>query len=112
MISENGARTVEETLTPMEMTIFQAGSIHWMMNIGCENAQLVTAFNSEDPGTQNIANAFFSFNSNVTETVLGDGVDVDKIAGQIAAVGTGAIDGPEQCRAACAKKGKFIKRNY
>lgn len=31
MINENGARTVEATLTPGKMTIFPTGSVHTMM---------------------------------------------------------------------------------
>lgn len=34
MINENGARTVQTTLTPMKMTIFPKGSLHSMQNNG------------------------------------------------------------------------------
>ena len=48
-----------------------------MMNLGCENAQLVSALSSDDAGTQNLANAFFALPSNITGTVLG--VDLNEV---------------------------------
>ncbi|KEF62911.1 uncharacterized protein A1O9_00885 [Exophiala aquamarina CBS 119918] len=45
--NKNGARTVQNTLHAGEMTIFPIGPIRTMMNIGCENAQLISALNSD-----------------------------------------------------------------
>ena len=60
MIAENDAKTIESTLEPGQMTIFPAASVHTMMNVGCENAQLVSALNSDDAGTHNLmVNASF-----------------------------------------------------
>lgn len=112
MIAENGARTVEETLTPGQMTIFPQGSVHTMMNIGCENAQLVSALNSDDAGTHNLANAFFSLPANFTQTILGPDVNLQSVGSHIPPVGTGSNFGPDACRAACAAKGKMVKRNW
>lgn len=109
MITENGAPLIEETLTTGQMTIFPQAAVHSMMNVGCEDAQLVCSFNSEDPGTNNLANAFFDMPTNITQTVLGASVDIQAVAGQLPGVGTGSIAGPEQCLKACAAKGKFIK---
>lgn len=110
MIAENGARTVHEILTPGKMTIFPHGSVHTMMNLGCENAQLVSALSSDDAGTHNLANAFFSLPANITGTVLGGTVNIAATQAKIPPVGTGSNAGPEACIAACAAKGKFIKR--
>jgi oxalate decarboxylase/phosphoglucose isomerase-like protein (cupin superfamily) len=112
MINENGARTVEQILTPGKMTIFPQGSIHTMMNMGCENAQLVSALNSEDTGTLNVANAFFSLPSNFTQPIVGAGANLQAMASSVPAVGTGSNYGPEQCIAACKAKGKMIKRTF
>ncbi|KAK4942476.1 hypothetical protein LTR10_017772 [Elasticomyces elasticus] len=112
MIAENGARTVTETLTAGQMTIFPQASIHTMMNIGCENAQLISALNSDDTGTTNLANAFFSLPQNITGTVIGGGINVATVDGQLPAIGTGSNAGPEACIAACAAKGKMIKRTF
>jgi len=112
MINENGARTVQNTLRSGQMTIFPTGSIHTMMNIGCENAQLISALNNDDTGTLNVANAFFSLPQNISGTVLGGGINVQNVFGQIAGPGTGASVGPEECIAACAAKGKMVKRTW
>lgn len=112
MIAENGARTVEETLNPGQMTIFPQASVHTMMNVGCENAQLVSALNSDDTGTTNLANAFFQLPSNFTQTILGPNVNIASTGAHIPAVGTGSTFGPEQCIAACRAKGKMIKREW
>jgi hypothetical protein len=110
MIAENGARTVHEILTPGKMTIFPQASVHTMMNLGCENAQLVSALSSDDAGTHNLANAFFGLPSNITSTVLGGTVNIAATNAKIPPVGTGSNAGPEACIAACAAKGRFIKR--
>jgi len=112
MIAENGARTVTETLRPGQMTIFPQAAVHTMMNIGCENAQLVSALNADDTGTTNLANAFFSLPANITGTIIGGGLSVQDIDGRIPAIGTGSNFGPAECIAACAKKGKMIKREF
>ncbi|KIW88988.1 uncharacterized protein Z519_10472 [Cladophialophora bantiana CBS 173.52] len=110
MIAENGARTVTEILQAGQMTIFPQASIHTMMNIGCENAQLISALNSDDTGTTNLANAFFSFPQNISGTVIGGGLNAQAIYGRVPSFGTGSSAGPHDCIAACAKKGKMIKR--
>ena len=112
MIAENGARTVTEVLTPGLMTIFPQGSVHSMMNIGCENAQLISALNSDDTGTTNLANTFFSLPANITNPVVGAGVNTQSIFQNVPDVGTGANLGPEQCIAACRAKGKMVRRGW
>lgn len=110
MIAENGARTVSETLTAGQLTIFPQASVHTMMNIGCENAQLVSALNSDDAGTHNLANAFFSLPANITQTILGGDVNLQSVGGHIPDVGTGSNWGPDACRAACSAKAKRMRR--
>ena len=112
MIAENGAPTIHEILTPGKMTIFPQASVHTMMNLGCENAQLVSALSSDDAGTQNLANAFFALPANITGTVLGvDLAGVAGIQGRIPGVGTGSNWGPEKCISACKAKGKMVRRS-
>ena len=82
------------------------------MNLGCENAQLVSALSSDDAGTQNLANAFFALPANITGTVLGvDLAGVAGIQGRIPGVGTGSNWGPEKCISACKAKGKMVRRS-
>lgn len=104
MINENGAQTITQTLTPGQMTIFPAGSIHTMMNVGCEDAQLISALNSEDTGTLNVANAFFSLPENYVQAAMGQTVTVDNST--IPAFGTGAVTGIPSCVAACKAQAK------
>ena len=112
MINENGAQTITEILTPGKMTIFPQASVHTMMNMGCENAQLISALNSDDTGTTNLANAFFSLPGNFTGPVIGNTVNYQAIDGTIPAFGTGSNYGPEQCIAACKAKGKLVRRSF
>jgi len=112
MIAENGAPTIEQTLESGQMTIFPTASVHTMMNIGCENAQLISALSSDDAGTHNLANAFFSLPANITQTILGPQINLASTASYIPDVGTGSNVGPEQCLAACAAKGKMVKRTW
>lgn len=112
MIAENGARTVTEVLTPGKLTIFPTASVHSMMNIGCENAQLVSALNSDDTGTTNLANTFFSMPANITGPIIGEEVNAQSIFDRVPGVGTGSTWGPEACRAACRAQGKMVKREF
>ena len=112
MILENGARMVSEVLTPGKMTIFPQASLHTMMNMGCENAQLVSALSSEDAGTSNIANGLFTFPSEIVGTVLGANINVNATQKVIPPPGTGSNAGPEACLAKCHAQGKMIKRSW
>jgi len=112
MIAENGVRTVKTTLTPGKMTIFPQGSVHTMRNLGCENAQLVSALSSEDAGTHNLANALFSLPSDILGPVLGSGVNTTAEINAIPPVGTGSNAGPESCLAMCKAQGKKVRRTW
>ena len=113
MIQENGARMVKEILTPGKMTIFPQASVHTMMNLGCENAQLVSALSSDDAGTQNLANSFFSLPADIVGTVLGENNSTLAAAqAVIPVIGTGSNAGPEACLARCHAQGKMIKRTW
>ncbi|KAF1810777.1 spherulin-1A [Eremomyces bilateralis CBS 781.70] len=100
MTMENGARTVEEKILPYQMTIFPHASVHAMENTGCETAYLVSALNSEDPATHNLANAFFALNSELTDASMG----YQRLAvnnSEIPPPGTGSLAGRESCLKRC-----------
>lgn len=103
MIEENTARVVTQTLTPGQMTIFPRASLHTMFNLGCDNAQLVSALSSEDPGTQNIAGALFELpNPDLIDAAFGYvGVDTNATRNSIPGVGTGSNYGIASCLARC-----------
>ncbi|OQV04403.1 hypothetical protein CLAIMM_09293 [Cladophialophora immunda] len=105
MVQENGARLVEQVLTPGLMTIFPPASMHSMYNIGCEKNQLYSFLNDADPGTLNIAQAFFMMPKDIGTQVMpfinltnGNWTATGQ---RIPAVGTGSQDGFEACRQRC-----------
>jgi len=124
MIEENGARIVSETLTPGKMTIFPAASLHTMQNtgeisiailshqrhanhsffLGCGNSTLVSALNSEDPGTHNMANGLFNLPASMVFAAFGYNplfANISQIASKIPGVGTGSILGDAECLKTC-----------
>jgi len=102
MINENGARTVETILTPGKMTIFPQAAVHMMYNTGCENSQLISALNSDDSGTTNLANNLFALSPEYLNAVFGySGLDVNGTKASIPPVGTGAQWGSKECLAKC-----------
>lgn len=100
MFEENGTRLVKETFTPSQATIFPQASMHMMENLRCEPAQLVSALNSEDAGTQNIANVFTDiFPSILVDAAMGS--DPSGMCGKVVPIGTGANRGSAECLARC-----------
>lgn len=110
MIAENGAKTISQTLTPGKMTIFPTGSIHTMQNMGCTNATLVSALNSEDTGTTTLANNLFNLPMDIVMAAFGGALpngSFNTVKGAIPAIGTGSVLGSAECLAACASHGTY-----
>ncbi|OJD32554.1 uncharacterized protein BKCO1_3700045 [Diplodia corticola] len=109
MVEENGARTVRATLDAGKATIFPAASIHTMENKGCEFTQLVSALNSEDTGTTNMANVLFqSLPHELVVAALGgrwSAADLNATAGSVPPVGFGSIYGRKECLDRCRRAG-------
>ncbi|KAF2445376.1 RmlC-like cupin [Karstenula rhodostoma CBS 690.94] len=108
MVNENGVRTVSTTLTPGKMTIFPLGSIHSMQNNGCDDAYLISALNSEDTGTMNIAGGLWSIRDDMIRAAFGNPtMDVQATGKNIPGVGTGSVYGSDECMKRCGmSKGK------
>lgn len=72
--------------------------------MGCTNAQLVSALNSEDTGTLNILNGAALFSNDIVEAVF-QGALTDQalstLKSKIQPVGSGSQWGPEACYKAC-----------
>jgi hypothetical protein len=64
-------------LNKFEGTVFPQGSIHYQFNNNCEKATFVAALNSEDPGTNQVAQALFALNSDVVNATLGFPSSID-----------------------------------
>jgi hypothetical protein len=45
--------------------------VHYQFNNNCDNATFVAALNSEDPGTNQVAQALFALNTDVVNATLG-----------------------------------------
>lgn len=71
-----------------------------MENTGCAPAQLVSALNSDDAGTQNIGNVFTNgFPSELVGAALG--VETSGMGAKVVSIGTGANWGRAECLARC-----------
>ena len=71
-------------------------------NIGCENAQLVSALNSDDPGTQNIGNVFTNgIPFDLVNAAFGQDLASSDVQSKFTPVGTGSNSGTEECMARC-----------
>jgi hypothetical protein len=76
-----------------------------MVNNGCENAQLVSALNADDAGTQNIGNVFTNgFPADLVNAAFGQDIAGAGTAGKMVPVGTGSNWGIPSCLATCGIK--------
>ncbi|KAJ4375326.1 hypothetical protein N0V83_002412 [Neocucurbitaria cava] len=76
MVLENGLVApsanpeVASVLNKFEGTVFPQGSIHYQFNDNCEPATFVAALDSNNPGTNTVAQGFFALNSQVVGATL------------------------------------------
>lgn len=71
-------------------------------SIGCDNAFLVSALNSEDAGTLNILNSLWTFPEDMIKAGFGNAdMDVQGAGRGIPEVGTGSVLGSAECMARC-----------
>ncbi|KAK3163589.1 hypothetical protein QOZ80_1AG0005650 [Eleusine coracana subsp. coracana] len=82
-------KLVSKTVTKGDVFAFPRGLVHFQRNAGEEPAAVVSAFNSQLPGTQSIAMTLFGASPEVSSDVLAkafqiDGEEVDKIKAKFA----------------------------
>ena len=82
LVSSDKSQEVTGHLSAFDGTVFPMGSIHYQLNTGCDEAVFVSSFNSNDPGTSQVAQNFFGLNLNAVNATLGypstmDGRDLD-----------------------------------
>ena len=108
-IQENGARPVQNTLTPGQAAVFPMGSIHWQANLGCETVLFVAGLSNEDPGTSTIAQNFFKIDEGVLSATLGgtSSTDLQQTKGNIPA---NIALGLDKCQRKCGL-GKYARNN-
>ncbi|KAL5344835.1 hypothetical protein ACLOAV_010232 [Pseudogymnoascus australis] len=98
---DSGRRLIQNDVSTNQMTVFYQGSVHTQFNTGCENATFVASFNSEDPGTGQVAEELFALGQDVVSASFGqavDGAQVDEFKGKIPA---SIANGVEQCLSTC-----------
>lgn len=100
-VEENTGRTIVNTLTAGQATIFPQGLIHEEHNIGCEEAIFMSAFSSEDAGVLTISNRLVTLPDEALEATFAEKHSfVDKLKSGLPvnpAVGTA------QCLKKCGK---------
>ncbi|KFY47499.1 hypothetical protein V495_01937 [Pseudogymnoascus sp. VKM F-4514 (FW-929)] len=105
--AKSGRRLIQNDVHANQMTVFYQGSVHTQFNPSCEPATFVASFNSEDPGTGQIAEELFALSDDVVTAAFGqsvDGAQVDDFKGKIPA---SIAKGVEQCLITC----KIAKRS-
>jgi len=97
--SENGGKFIGHTLKPGMVTVFPKGVIHFEVNMQCERAMFVAAFNNQDPGVTTIANDFFGLPAEIAGISLGnlDIKDVEELIRRLP-MNPGAV---KECRKRC-----------
>jgi hypothetical protein len=71
-------------------------------SIGCDNAFLVSALNSDDPGTLNILTGLWQMPNDIVRAAFGDdGFNVQDTGSRVPPVSFGADMGSPECRARC-----------
>ncbi|PSN64591.1 RmlC-like cupin [Corynespora cassiicola Philippines] len=102
MVEENGVDTVSAVLTSGVMTVFPRGSLHVMQNTGCHNAQLISALDSEDPGTLNILNGLWQFPPDMIHAAFGDtNLNLEDMKSRLPPIASGADIGSRDCLKRC-----------
>jgi hypothetical protein len=71
LVKSGENQEIAGTLNRLEATVFPQGSIHWQFNDSCEEAELVAALSSGNPGTSQMAQNFLSLNAGVVNATLG-----------------------------------------
>ena len=72
------------------------------MITGCDNAQLVSALNSEDPGTVNIGQVFTNgFPTKLVNIAFGQDLANDDVRAKMTPIGTGSNWGGQDCLRRC-----------
>ena len=80
VLDSNGKRRViRAELEPFQMIPFYQGSIHTQFNPDCTNATFVSAFPSEDFGTEQAAEGLFSFPNDLIAATFGEAISRDSV---------------------------------
>lgn len=97
---ENGARFIGNRMEVGMVTVFPRGSIHFEINLSCDDAIFVAAFNNEDPGVQTTAPSFFGLPRDIVQSSVNVSriKTVEDFAAYLPANPSVSLD---ECRARC-----------
>ena len=98
-IEGNDANFTEHIIEEGQGTIFPQGSIHYFINIECQNASLVAVANSDEPGRIEIATNFFDVlpQSIISAALGGQTININPKRVQ----SVDPAKGTEECRRRC-----------
>ncbi|KAK6539409.1 hypothetical protein TWF694_009634 [Orbilia ellipsospora] len=103
LILENGVRVINSHVDTFQMHVFPQGAIHQEFNPECGETIFVAGFNSEDFGTNQVADNFFKLPDQVIQAAVGgvitvDGRDIDQFKNMIP---KNIAIGVEECLTKC-----------
>ena len=58
-LEENGGRYIENNITAGQATVFPQGLVHFVQNLGCQNATFLAMYSDEDAGGLTISTRMF-----------------------------------------------------
>jgi oxalate decarboxylase/phosphoglucose isomerase-like protein (cupin superfamily) len=84
LLRENGGGLISNNITAGFSGFFGEGQLHFLQNVGCENAKVIAMFDNNDPGTVNAA-AALRFPTDTLEGTFGNSelVPNDDVIGNI-----------------------------
>ncbi|KAK1375587.1 hypothetical protein POM88_031780 [Heracleum sosnowskyi] len=71
-------RHIAKVLNEGDVFVFPKGLIHYQQNIGHDNAVVIAALSSQNPGVITIANVVFGANPNITADILAKAFQLNK----------------------------------
>ncbi|KAF2034798.1 RmlC-like cupin [Setomelanomma holmii] len=77
LVKAGSNREIAGYLNKFEGTVFPQGSIHFQFNDSCEKATFVATLDSNNPGTSQVAQGFYSLNAGVVNATLGFPKQID-----------------------------------
>jgi oxalate decarboxylase/phosphoglucose isomerase-like protein (cupin superfamily) len=115
MIPENAVkgpdgkpRVITNTVSAGSAQVFYQGSVHTQANLGCETAEFVAFFTTEEAGAGSIAQEFFAADGDIVEGTLGpnglSATDVPSVRDKIPASFAAEL---LKCVEECKKQGKY-----
>ena len=105
-VEEDSGRMITNTMSEGQATLFPEALMHFQHNLGCEDAEFIAFFSSEDPGTVTIGAKSFKFPSKVVASSYGMSEEyVEKLR-------RGMPYDPVQASDECIKKCQYGKPRY